>query len=64
MTAEWFHQSVETYSKKTGARVGATEHKPVVEYLVFQKRMWSDTPWIIRDRLYEGLESRFDKPTV
>ena len=55
---------METYSKKTGARVGATEPKTVVEYLVFQKRMWSDTPWIIRDRLYEGLESRFDKPTV
>ncbi|KAI8972899.1 hypothetical protein BD414DRAFT_499796 [Trametes punicea] len=51
-------QSVETYSKKTGARVGKTEPKPVVEYLVFQKRMWFDSPWVIRDRLYEGLETR------
>ncbi|KAI0370544.1 hypothetical protein BV20DRAFT_1121241 [Pilatotrama ljubarskyi] len=52
-------QSVETYSKKTGARVGETQPRPVVEYLVVQKRMWFDSPWIIRDRLYEGLESRF-----
>lgn len=55
-------QSVETYSKKTGARVGETPPKPVVEYLVFQKRMWYDSPWIIRDRLYESLESRYNIP--
>ncbi|TFK92348.1 hypothetical protein K466DRAFT_480785 [Polyporus arcularius HHB13444] len=55
-------QSVETYSKKTGARVGESQPKPVVEYLVFQKRMWYDSPWVIRDRLYEGLESRFNLP--
>ncbi|KAJ8453564.1 hypothetical protein ONZ51_g13526 [Trametes cubensis] len=55
-------QSVETYSKKTGTRVGETEPKPVVEYLVFQKRMWNDTPWVIRGRLYEGLESRVKLP--
>ncbi|KAI0642779.1 hypothetical protein C8Q79DRAFT_984116 [Trametes meyenii] len=55
-------QSVETYSKKTGARVGETEPKAVTEYLVFQKRMWYDSPWVIRDRLYEGLESRFTIP--
>ncbi|KAI0631235.1 hypothetical protein C8Q77DRAFT_1062544 [Trametes polyzona] len=56
-------QSVETYSKKTGARIGETEPKPVVEYLIFQKRMWFDSPWVIRDRLYEGLESRFSLPS-
>ncbi|KAI0763441.1 hypothetical protein BD413DRAFT_582389 [Trametes elegans] len=55
-------QSIETYSKKTGARVGETEPKPVVEYLVFQKRMWYTSPWVIRDRLYEGLDSRFTVP--
>ncbi|KAI1794486.1 hypothetical protein LXA43DRAFT_883876 [Ganoderma leucocontextum] len=55
-------QSVETYSKKTGARVGETQAKPVIEYLVFQKRMWYDSPWVIRDRLYEGLDSRFTVP--
>ncbi|KAI0676359.1 hypothetical protein C8Q78DRAFT_996945 [Trametes maxima] len=55
-------QSVESYSKKTGARVGETEPKTVTEYLVFQKRMWYDSPWVIRDRLYEGLESRFTIP--
>ncbi|KAL1949016.1 hypothetical protein VTO73DRAFT_10822 [Trametes versicolor] len=56
-------QSVETYSKKTGARIGETEPKAVVEYLVFQKRMWFHSPWVIRDRLYEGLESRFAIPS-
>ena len=55
-------KSVEIYSKKTGARVSETEPKPVVEYLVFQKRMWYDSPWVIRNRLYEGLESRFNIP--
>ena len=55
-------QSVETYSKKTGARVGESQPKRVVEYLVFQKRMWFDSPWVVRDRLYEGLESRFSVP--
>ncbi|THH19134.1 hypothetical protein EW146_g1990 [Bondarzewia mesenterica] len=29
--------------------------KPVVEYLVFEKRMWYDLPWAIRERLYEDL---------
>ncbi len=57
-------QSVETYSKKTGARVGETQAKPVIEYLVFQKRMWYDSPWVIRDRLYEGLDSRFGLPNA
>ena len=47
-------QSVEMYSKRTGARIGATEPKTVTEYLVFQKRMWFDSPWVIRDRLFEG----------
>ncbi|KAI0327536.1 hypothetical protein GY45DRAFT_1426025 [Cubamyces sp. BRFM 1775] len=56
-------QSVESYSKRTGARVNETEPKPVVEYLVFQKRMWSDTPWVIRDRLYEGLELKATLPS-
>ncbi|KAH9899205.1 hypothetical protein C8Q73DRAFT_638524 [Cubamyces lactineus] len=55
-------QGVETYSKKTGVRVRETEPKPVVEYLVFQKRMWNDSPWVIRDRLYEGLELRATLP--
>ncbi|PIL23308.1 hypothetical protein GSI_14619 [Ganoderma sinense ZZ0214-1] len=57
-------QSVETYSKKTGARVGETQARPVTEYLVFQKRMWYDSPWVIRDRLYEGLDSRFGLPNA
>ena len=52
-------QSVEQYSKKTGARVLQTEPKPVVEYLVFQKRMWFDTPWTIRGQVYEELDVEY-----
>ncbi|KAH9941717.1 uncharacterized protein BXZ73DRAFT_41786 [Epithele typhae] len=51
-------QSVETRLNKTGALVSQSEVRPVVEYLVFQKRMWQYTPWVIRDRLYEGLETK------
>ena len=29
-----------------------TEPKRVVEYLVFEKRMWYDTPWIVKEQLY------------
>ncbi|KAI0828659.1 hypothetical protein BC628DRAFT_1316411 [Trametes gibbosa] len=61
-TLQAYEKSVETYSKKTGVRLGETEPKAVVEYLVFQKRMWFDSPWVIRNRLYEGLESRFTIP--
>ncbi|KAA1472553.1 hypothetical protein DENSPDRAFT_838864 [Dentipellis sp. KUC8613] len=33
---------------------GQTTPKPVVEYLVFEKRMWYDGPWVIREQIYEG----------
>ena len=49
-------QSLEVYSKK-GARVHKQDPKPVVEHLVLQKRMWYDSPWVVRDVLYEGLEN-------
>ena len=29
-----------------------TEPKRVVEYLVFEKRMWYNTPWIVKEQLY------------
>ncbi|KAH9171346.1 hypothetical protein EDB89DRAFT_1852384, partial [Lactarius sanguifluus] len=29
-----------------------TEPKRVVEHLLFEKRMWYDTPWIIKEQLY------------
>jgi protein MBA1 len=28
------------------------EPKRVVEYLLFEKRMWYDTPWVIKEQLY------------
>ena len=28
------------------------EPKRVVEYLLFEKRMWYDTPWVIKGQLY------------
>ena len=35
------------------------EPKPVVEYLAFQKRMWYDSPWIIREKFFEGTEQKY-----
>jgi protein MBA1 len=29
------------------------ERKRVTEYLVFEKRMWYDGPWVIREQLWE-----------
>ncbi|KZT71886.1 hypothetical protein DAEQUDRAFT_635569, partial [Daedalea quercina L-15889] len=49
-------QSLEVYSKK-GTLVHKQDAKPVVEHLVLQKRMWYDSPWVVRDVLYEGLEN-------
>jgi len=28
------------------------EPKRIVEYLVFEKRMWYDTPWVIKEQLH------------
>lgn len=28
------------------------EPKRIVEYLLFEKRMWYDTPWVIKARLH------------
>ena len=28
------------------------EPKRVVEYLLFEKRMWYDTPWVIKEQLH------------
>ncbi|PCH35383.1 hypothetical protein WOLCODRAFT_139877 [Wolfiporia cocos MD-104 SS10] len=52
-------QSLNVYSKKGVLLHEQTDPKPVVEYLVVQKRLWYDTPWAFRDRIYEGLEPRF-----
>lgn len=50
-------QSLDIYSKK-GNLLHKQDPRAVVEHLVLQKRMWYDSPWVVRDVLYEGLESR------
>ncbi|THH27886.1 hypothetical protein EUX98_g6288 [Antrodiella citrinella] len=50
-------QKLDVYTK-TGKLIQPSEPKRVVEYLIFQKRMWYDTPWAIRDQLYEGLQGK------
>lgn len=57
-------QSLEVYSKRGTLLRGQSEPKPVVEYLVLQKRMWYDTPWTIRDRLYEGVDTEYESITA
>lgn len=57
-------QSLEVYSKRGTLLRGQNEPKPVVEYLVLQKRMWYDTPWTIRDRLYEGVDTEYESITA
>ena len=34
---------------------GDADVKRVTEYLVFEKRMWYDTPWVIREQMFEGV---------
>jgi len=51
-------QSLEVYSKKGALLSGQSEPKPVVEYLAFQKRMWYDSPWVVRDRFFESVETQ------
>ncbi|TCD67407.1 hypothetical protein EIP91_012379 [Steccherinum ochraceum] len=48
-------QKLDVYSKH-GRPLLSPEPKRVVEYLIFQKRMWYDVPWVVRDQLYEGLQ--------
>ena len=43
----------ETIQTLTRRGVASTvEPKRVVEYLVFEKRMWYDTPWVIKEQLH------------
>jgi len=50
-------QGLEVYRK--GKLVHTQEPKPVVEYLVLQKRLWLNSPWVVRDRAHEGRDSQF-----
>ena len=43
----------ETIQSLTRRGVASTvEPKRIVEHLLFEKRMWYDTPWIIKEQLY------------
>lgn len=53
------NQSLQVYNQKGQLLGGDGKPKRVVEYLVFEKRMWYDAPWVVRDQLYEGLEGKF-----
>jgi mitochondrial protein MBA1 len=45
-------QSLQVYSR-TGEPLNSLEPRSVVEYLVLEKRMWYDGPWMIRDEILE-----------
>ena len=52
-------QSLEVYTKRGERIAGDGTPKRVVEHLVFQKRMWYDGPWTIREQLFEQLEAKY-----
>jgi protein MBA1 len=43
-----------TKSAPTSRNGFPAERKRVTEYLVFEKRMWYDGPWAIREQLWEA----------
>ena len=51
-------KSLQIYNKRGALLQGDETPRNVVEHLVFQKRMWYDAPWVVRDRLYEGIETK------
>ncbi|KAL6303037.1 hypothetical protein BKA93DRAFT_366330 [Sparassis latifolia] len=55
-------QSLEVYSKRGTLLHQQNEPKPVVEYLALQKRLWFNGPWVVRDRVYEGVDSQYEPP--
>ena len=43
----------ETIQSLAKRGVGSSvEPKRIIEYLLFEKRMWYDTPWVIKEQLY------------
>ncbi|EPQ52139.1 hypothetical protein GLOTRDRAFT_140568 [Gloeophyllum trabeum ATCC 11539] len=60
-------QTIEVYNRdgKLLTREGAIalnqEPQPsrTVEFIVFEKKMWYDGPWVIRDQLYPGVKPKF-----
>jgi len=43
-------ETIQSLTKRGVA--STTEPKRVVEHLVFEKRMWYDTPWVVKEQLY------------
>ncbi|KAI0087376.1 hypothetical protein BDY19DRAFT_955414 [Irpex rosettiformis] len=52
------NQSLQVFNCRGKVIGGSDEPKRVVEYLVLQKRGWVPGPWIIRDQLYESLDTK------
>ncbi|OCH89354.1 hypothetical protein OBBRIDRAFT_756735 [Obba rivulosa] len=48
-------QTLHIYSKR-GQLLHEAPPKRVVEHLVFQKRMWYDAPWVVRERIVPGAQ--------
>ncbi|KAF8530409.1 hypothetical protein BU17DRAFT_36274, partial [Hysterangium stoloniferum] len=43
----------QSLSIPSSSKLSAPEPKRVLEYLVFEKRMWYDEPWVARDQLWQ-----------
>jgi protein MBA1 len=43
-----------TATKSASMSNRPAERKRVTEYLVFEKRMWYDGPWVIREQIWEA----------
>ncbi|KAF7789673.1 hypothetical protein EIP86_000619 [Pleurotus ostreatoroseus] len=48
-------QTLQVYNKK-GDLIHDEKPRRVVQYLVLQKRMWYNSPWIIRNELFENMD--------
>jgi protein MBA1 len=48
------HKLVPGVPKKTVDGTAPAEKKRVVQYLVLEKRMWYDGPWLIREQIWES----------
>lgn len=58
------YQSLEIYSKKGTLLQGRDEPQHVVEYLVLQSRMWHNSPWILRERIFENVDGKYIQGNV
>ncbi|KAG8948215.1 hypothetical protein FRC03_000798 [Tulasnella sp. 419] len=58
-------QSLSVYNKKSGKLLQSrgTKEEParVIEYMVLEKRVQTETPWMIRNQLLEGVKAKYDE---